>query len=70
LEFGTLLGGAVVTETVFAWPGVGKLTIDSIIARDYQVTQGIVLLLGAIFIGLNLLIDLLYATLDPRIRYS
>jgi peptide/nickel transport system permease protein len=70
LEFGALLGGAVVTETVFAWPGVGKLTIDSITARDYQVTQGIVLLLGAIFVGLNLLIDLFYAALDPRIRYT
>ncbi len=70
LEFGALLGGAVVTETVFAWPGVGKLTIDSITARDYQVTQGIVLLLGVIFVTLNLLIDLFYAVLDPRIRYA
>ena len=65
-----LLGGAVVTETVFAWPGVGKLTADAIIARDYQVTQGVVLLLGAVFVALNLLVDLAYAALDPRIRYG
>jgi ABC-type dipeptide/oligopeptide/nickel transport system permease component len=70
LEFGTLLGGAVVTETVFAWPGIGQLTITAINARDYQVVQGIVLLLATIFIGLNLLVDLLYAVLDPRIRYE
>lgn len=70
LEFGTLLGGAVVTETVFAWPGVGQLTVAAIGARDYQVVQGVVLLLAAIFILLNLLVDLLYAALDPRIRYG
>lgn len=70
LEFGALLGGAVVTETVFAWPGVGKLTVDAIAARDYQVTQGVVLLLGAVFVGLNLLVDLCYAVIDPRIRYA
>lgn len=68
LEFGALLGGAVVTETVFAWPGVGKLTVDAIAARDYQVTQGVVLLLGAVFILLNLLVDVVYAVVDPRIR--
>jgi ABC-type dipeptide/oligopeptide/nickel transport system permease component len=70
LELGGLLGGAVVTETVFAWPGVGKLTADAISARDYQVTQGVVLLLGAVFVGINLVVDLLYAVIDPRIRYS
>lgn len=70
LEFGSLLGGAVVTETVFAWPGVGKLTIDAIAARDYQVTQGVVLLLGAVFVLLNLLVDIVYALIDPRIRLS
>ena len=69
LEFGTLLGGAVVTETVFAWPGVGGLTVAAIGARDYQMVQGIVLLLGAVFILLNLAVDILYAALDPRIRY-
>lgn len=70
LELGGLLGGAVVTETVFSWPGVGKLAADAITARDYQVTQGVVLLIGAVFVGLNLLVDLTYAALDPRIRYG
>jgi peptide/nickel transport system permease protein len=70
LELGGLLGGAVVTETVFSWPGVGKLAADAILARDYQVVQGVVLLLAAIFIVLNLLVDLIYSWLDPRIRYA
>jgi ABC-type dipeptide/oligopeptide/nickel transport system permease component len=70
LEFGALLGGAVVTETVFAWPGVGKLTVDAIAARDYQVTQGVVLLLGAVFILINLVVDIVYSLIDPRIRVS
>ena len=70
LELGGLLGGAVVTETVFAWPGVGKLTADAIAARDYQVTQGVVLLLGAVFVTINLVVDLFYAFIDPRIRYG
>jgi peptide/nickel transport system permease protein len=70
LEFGTLLGGAVVTETVFAWPGVGQLTVAAIGARDYQVVLGVVLLLATVFVLLNLLVDLLYALLDPRIRYG
>jgi peptide/nickel transport system permease protein len=70
LELGVLLGGAVVTETVFAWPGVGKLAADAITARDYQVTQGVVLLLATVFVLLNLLVDLLYAFIDPRVRYS
>lgn len=70
LEFGGLLAGAVVTEQVFSWPGIGKLTIDAITNRDYQIVQGVVLLVGAIFIGINLLVDLLYAWLDPRIRFK
>jgi ABC-type dipeptide/oligopeptide/nickel transport system permease component len=70
LEFGSLLGGAVVTETVFAWPGVGKLTVDAIAARDYQVTQAVVILLGAVFVLLNLFVDIVYALVDPRIRLS
>lgn len=70
LEFGSLLGGAVVTETVFAWPGVGGLTINAINNRDYQVVQGIVILLGVVFVLLNLGVDLVYAWLDPRIRYA
>jgi peptide/nickel transport system permease protein len=70
LEFGTLLGGAVVTETIFSWPGLGQLTVTAIGARDYQVVQGVVVLLGAVFVLLNLLVDVLYAVLDPRIRYE
>jgi peptide/nickel transport system permease protein len=70
LEFGGMLGGAVVTETVFAWPGVGKLTVDAIAARDYQVTQGVVLLFGLVFIVINLAVDVLYSVVDPRIRYQ
>lgn len=69
LEFGALLGGAVVTETVFAWPGIGRRSVEAILQRDYQVVQGIVLMLGVIFVALNLLTDLIYALLDPRIRY-
>ncbi len=70
LQFGTLLGGAVLTETVFAWPGVGRLLVDSIGSRDYPVVQGVVLLLSVAFITINLLTDLIYAYVDPRIRYS
>ena len=70
LEFGTLLGGAVVTETIFSWPGLGQLTVTAIGARDYQMVQGVVVLLAAVFVLLNLLVDVLYAVLDPRIRYG
>jgi ABC-type dipeptide/oligopeptide/nickel transport system permease component len=70
LQFGALLGGAVLTESVFAWPGVGRLLVDSIGSRDYPVVQGVVLLLSLSFIAINLLTDLLYAYVDPRIRYS
>ncbi len=70
LELGSLLGGAVVTETVFSWPGLGQLTVAAIGARDYQIVQGVVLLLATIFVLLNLLVDVLYAVLDPRIRYE
>ncbi len=70
LQFGTLLGGAVITETVFAWPGIGRLLIDSISFRDYPVVQGTVLVIAAGFVLVNLLVDVLYAYLDPRIRYD
>ncbi|MFT4040501.1 MAG: ABC transporter permease [Thermomicrobiales bacterium] len=70
LEFGGLLGGAVVTETVFSWPGLGQLTVTAIGARDYQMVQGVVLLLATVFVLLNLLVDVLYTLLDPRIRYE
>jgi peptide/nickel transport system permease protein len=68
LQFGTLLGGAVVTETIFAWPGVGRLAVQSVFARDYPVVQAGVLVLALTFVGINLLVDLLYGVLDPRIR--
>ena len=70
LQFGTLLGGAVLTESIFAWPGVGRLLVDSIGSRDYPVVQGVVLLLSGTFIVINLITDLLYGYIDPRIRYS
>jgi peptide/nickel transport system permease protein len=70
LQFGTLLGGAVLTETVFAWPGIGRLLIESISLRDYPVIQGTVLLIAGGFVLVNLLVDITYAYLNPRIRYD
>jgi len=70
LQFGTLLGGAVLTETVFSWPGVGRLMVDSILARDYPVVQGAVLVLAVFFVMINLVVDIIYAFLDPRITYG
>lgn len=70
LQFGTLLGGAVLTESVFAWPGIGRLMVDSIIARDYPVVQAAVLVVAVGFIAINLLVDILYAYVDPAIRYE
>jgi ABC-type dipeptide/oligopeptide/nickel transport system permease component len=68
LQFGTLLGGAVVTETVFAWPGMGRLAIQSIYNRDYPIVQCTVFLSALLFIVINFCIDLLYGLLDPRAR--
>jgi ABC-type dipeptide/oligopeptide/nickel transport system permease component len=68
LQLGYLLGGAVVTETVFAWPGLGRLLVQSILARDFPVVQAAVLLLATTFVAINLLTDLIYGLLDPRIR--
>ncbi len=70
LQFGGLLGGSVLTETVFAWPGIGRLVVDSIRAQDMPLVQGTVLFIAVIFIVINLLVDLSYAFLNPRIRYS
>ncbi|MGH7325493.1 MAG: nickel ABC transporter permease [Candidatus Rokuibacteriota bacterium] len=70
LQFGTLLSGAVLTETVFAWPGIGRLIVESILARDYPVVQGAVLLTALSFVLVNLVVDLLYSVLDPRIRFE
>jgi peptide/nickel transport system permease protein len=70
LQFGALLGGAVLTESVFGWPGMGLLLVDSIFSRDYPMIQGIVLVFSVLVISLNLLVDALYGYIDPRIRYS
>lgn len=70
LEFGYLLAGAVITETVFAYPGIGRLLVDSIGFRDFPVVQGILLILAFQFVIVNLIVDLLYAWLDPRIHYG
>ncbi len=69
LQLGSLLGGAVITETVFAWPGVGTIVYRSIAARDYPLMQAAVLMLSVVFVFLNLAVDLIYAYIDPRIRY-
>lgn len=68
LELAELLAGAVIVETVFAWPGIGRLAIDSVAARDYPVVQAAVLLIAAVFVVINLLVDLSYLFLDPRTR--
>jgi peptide/nickel transport system permease protein len=68
LEIGNLLAGAVIVETVFAWPGIGQLAMQSIQARDFLVVQAVVLFVSVTYIGLNLLADLTYAAIDPRIR--
>jgi ABC-type dipeptide/oligopeptide/nickel transport system permease component len=70
LQFGTLLSGAVITETVFARPGVGKLLVDAISNKDFPIVQGAVLFIALIYIIINLLVDLSYAYLDPRIRFE
>lgn len=70
MEFGALLGGAVITETIFGWPGVGQLAIQAIYTRDFPVVQAAVLNLAAIFVLINLIVDISYGYLDPRIRYD
>jgi peptide/nickel transport system permease protein len=70
LEFGTLLSGAVITETVFAWPGVGRLIILAVQQRDFPVVVGAVTIIATLFVFLNLVVDLLYGIIDPRVRYS
>jgi peptide/nickel transport system permease protein len=68
LQLGALLGGAIITETVFAWPGIGSLLVDSLFYRDYVLAQGIIMFIVGVFILLNLLTDIAYALVDPRIR--
>lgn len=70
IQLASLLGGIVVVEVVFAWPGLGRLTYDAVLARDYTVVQGAVLLVAAIFLVVNLVVDVVYAILDPRIRFG
>lgn len=70
LEFGTLLGGAVITETVFSFPGIGKLLVGSILTRDYALVQACVMLIAAAFVVVNLVVDLVYGYLDPRVRLA
>lgn len=70
LQLGVLLSGAVVTESVFAWPGIGKLAVDAIKERDYPIVQALILLMSFIFLVVNLIVDILYAIVDPRIRYT
>jgi peptide/nickel transport system permease protein len=69
LEFGVLLGGAVITETIFAWPGVGRLAVDAIFSRDYPLVQAIVAMLATLFVVINLVMDMVYTYLDPRIVF-
>ncbi len=70
IQFGAMLGGAVVTETVFAWPGVGRLIVNAISQRDFPIIQGGVLMMAIIFTLVNLLVDISYALVNPRIRYD
>ncbi len=70
LQLGALFGGAVITESIFAWPGVGRLALQAISARDYPLVQAAVLLISVVYVFLNLAVDLLYVYLDPRIRYE
>lgn len=70
LQVGTLFSGAVVTETIFSWPGIGRLAIDAIYSRDFPVVQVVVILSAATFVLVNVLVDLVYVAIDPRIRYA
>ena len=70
LQFGRLLGGTVVVEAVFARPGLGRLAIDAILFKDYLLVQGVVLFVALTYAVINLAVDLLYAWLDPRVRYA
>ena len=69
LGVGLLIGGVVITESVFGIPGIGRLTVDAILARDYPVIQGVILVFSGVYVLVNLLVDLSYPFIDPRIRY-
>jgi peptide/nickel transport system permease protein len=70
LQVGLLLSGAILTETVFSWPGIGRWLVDAIFARDYPIVQGVTLIIALIFVVVNLSVDILYALVDPRIRFE
>jgi peptide/nickel transport system permease protein len=70
LQIGAILGGAVIVETVFSWPGIGRLTVEAIQSRDYPLVQGCVLLIATIYVLVNLLTDVVYGLIDPRIRLA
>ncbi|MBA3891885.1 MAG: ABC transporter permease, partial [Gemmatimonadaceae bacterium] len=70
LQLGHLLGGAVVTETIFAWPGVGRLVVDAVHARDFPVVQAAMLVIVLLFVLVNIAVDMMYGLLDPRIVYE
>lgn len=70
LQFGTMMGGSVVVETVFAWPGIGRLMVNSILTKDFPIVQGGLLVMALVVTAINLLVDLLYGLINPRIRYS
>ncbi len=70
LQFGTMLGGALLTESVFSWPGIGAYTVSCILKSDFPVIQGVVLLVATVFVTLNLIVDIIYAVVDPRIQYG
>jgi ABC-type dipeptide/oligopeptide/nickel transport system permease component len=70
LQFGTLLAGTIVTETIFSWPGIGRLTVQAISSRDYPLLQGCILVIAVSYVVVNLLTDLLYSLIDPRVRLS
>ncbi len=68
LQFGTLLAGTIVTETIFSWPGIGRLAVQAIAARDYPLLQGCILVIAFSYVIVNLLTDFVYALVDPRVR--
>jgi len=70
LQVGSLLAGAILTETIFSWPGIGRWVYEAIQARDYPIVQGATLFIATLFVLVNLLTDLLYAAVDPRVRYD
>jgi ABC-type dipeptide/oligopeptide/nickel transport system permease component len=70
IQFATLLSGAMLTETVFSWPGVGQYVIDRVLSRDYPAVQGVVLVTALLVVSVNLVVDVICALLDPRIRYD